>query len=365
MAPKHQIVRDHIEQLILQGDVKPGDPLPGEMELSKELDVSRNTIRHALEQLSRTYRIERTRGRGTIFHGAFSSDTTTKSIGFINSSIVYTIYPGMIHGLEEGLFADGYSMILANGNYDPKKEREAARRMLAQGVSGIVVEPMISSRLNAESDFVKLLNASGVPILTTNCVVDGLEASYVTMDDYWIGRRAAAYLLANGHRRVACVYKSDPDAGHLRAEGFRDELQEAGVAIDDDLLLSYTQEDEPLRPGEWFTRHLLDLADPPTGVFYFNDQIALQAYELFQEEGLNVPNDISVIAVDNIAEASHVRPGLTTFNHPKELMGKLAADMMIGQLHGLPAHARYGVSLKPPIVERGSVAQPGRAGRRA
>jgi GntR family transcriptional regulator of arabinose operon len=356
MTPKHQIVRDHIEHLIESGEIKPGDALPGEMDLSRDLDVSRNTIRHALEQLSRKYRIERTRGRGTIFQGDHTETTSVKSVGFINSSVTYTIYPGMIHGLEEGLFNGGYSMILANGNYDPVKEQESARRMLAQGVSGIIVEPMISSQLTADSDFVKLLNRSGVPLLTTNCVVEGLEASYITMDDYWIGAQAADYLIRHNHYRLGCIYKADPGAGQLRANGFRDRLRAAGIQPDESLFIDYTQDDEPLVPGVHFTRQLLDRSDPPTAVFYFNDQIAVQAYELIREEGIRFPQDLSIIAVDNIAEAAHVRPGLTTFHHPKELMGNLAADVMLSQLTSASRISPYGITLKPPLVERGSVA---------
>lgn len=355
MTPKHQIVRDHIEHLIEEGQIKPGDALPGEMELSRDLDVSRNTIRHALDQLSRKYHIERTRGRGTIFHGDFAETTSVKSVGFINSSVTYTIYPGMIHGLEEGLFTGGYSMILANGNYDPEKEQESARRMLAQGVSGMIVEPMISAQLTSDSDFVKLLNRSGVPILTTNCIVSGLHASYITMDDYWIGRQAADYLIRHNHRRMGCIYKADPGAGQLRAQGFQDHLRAQGIEPDESLFIDYSQEDERLVPGVHFTQRLLDSSDPPTAIFYFNDQIAVQAYELFREEGIRVPQDLSIIAVDNIAEAAHVRPGLTTFHHPKELMGKLAADVMLSQLATPPQIAPYGISLEPPLVERGSV----------
>ncbi|MEX2443241.1 MAG: GntR family transcriptional regulator [Alkalispirochaeta sp.] len=355
MTPKHQIVRDHIEHLIEAGEIKPGDALPGEMELSRDLDVSRNTIRHALDQLSRKYHIERTRGRGTIFQGDHAEASSIKSVGFINSSVIYTIYPGMIHGLEEGLFTGGYSMILANGNYDPVKEQESARRMIAQGVSGMIVEPMISAQLTADSDFVKLLNRSGVPILTTNCVVSGLRASYITMNDYWIGTQAADYLIRHDHHRIGCIYKADPGAGHLRADGFRDRLRAAGIGPDESLIVDYSQEDEPLVPGAYFTRRLLESSDPPTAIFYFNDQIAIQAYQLFHEEGIRVPQDLSIIAVDNIAEAAHVRPGLTTFHHPKELMGKLAADVMLSQLSGPTQIAPYGISLEPPLVERGSV----------
>jgi GntR family transcriptional regulator of arabinose operon len=251
-------------------------------------------------------------------------------------------------------------MLLANGNYDPEKEVEALRRMLSQGVSGIIAEPMFSSRLTEESEFVRILNTSKLPVLTTNCIVPGLTGAYVTMDDFWIGRRAAEHLVAAGHRRIGCIYKADPDAGHLRADGFRLGLRSATVPVDESLIVEYTQDDEAAIPGAAFTQQLLDTPDPPTAIFYFNDQIALQAYTFLHDAGLSIPGDLSLIAVDNIDEAARARPGLTTFSHPKELMGRLAGDMMLRQLRNGGEASQFGLVMKPPLVERGSVTAPAR-----
>lgn len=357
MATKHEEVRDYIERMILDGTISPGDALPGELELSDTLGVSRNTVRHALMQLGERYRIERKPGRGTIFIGEPDHSAQTKAIGIINSSLMYSIYPELVHGIEDGLYRGGYSMILANGNYDTEKELESVRRMLNQNVAGLIVEPVASATSVQDRQLPTELNSAGVPVITTNCIIDGLNASYVTLDDEWIGRRAATFLLDRGHTRIGCVYKADNQAGVLRFTGFREELERHGVTSLADYTCGYTQQDEPRLPGAWCTTEILSRTEePPTAIFYFNDQIAIQAYEAVRTKGFAVPGDISIIAVDNVPEAAHVSPPLTTFNHPKYLMGKIVAEMMLARLGPHNDSLRYGVLMTTELVQRGSVA---------
>lgn len=357
MTKKHQEVFEYIEQQIRNGTIGDGDALPGELELSRTLSVSRNTVRHALNLLAQKYSIERTPGRGTIFHEKNTEDKANKTIGIINSSLMYTIYPELIHGIEDGLYRGGFSMLLANGNYDPEKERESARRMLAHDVAGLIVEPMNSALLTPENEFVRILQSANVPVITTNCTIEDSNASYITMDDEWIGYRAVEYLSGKGHRRIACLFKSDTQAGLLRLAGYYRGLAAAGIPRDENIVCTYTQVDEPVLPGDFFTRKILDgtADDRPTAFLYFNDQNALQSYNAFADYGLSIPDDVSIMGIDNIPEAAHVRPGLTTFNHPKYLMGKLAAEMMLARLGPHNDRMNYGVVMKPDIVERGSI----------
>jgi GntR family transcriptional regulator of arabinose operon len=356
MATKHQEVLKYIERLIADGTISTGEILPGELELSRVLSVSRNTIRHALGALSQKYRIERTPGRGTIYYGEISDNNGTETIGVINSSLMYNIYPELIQGIEDGLYRGGYNLQLVNGNYDPVKEYEATKRMLAQGIEGLIVEPMNSANMTPDNEYFDLLNKAGVPVMTTNCIIPGLKASHISIDDMWIGRRAVEYLLENGHRRIGCIYKSDNQAGLLRFSGYRKALEDAGIGLNPDYIRDYIQEQEASTHGAVLTGEILDNSkQPPTAIFYFNDQIALQAYNSLNESGLSIPDDLSVVAVDNIPEATYVSPGLTTFNHPKYLMGKLAAEMILARIGPHNDDINYGVVMTPELVVRGSV----------
>jgi GntR family transcriptional regulator of arabinose operon len=356
MATKHQEVQKYIERLIADGNIGVGDILPGELELSRVLSVSRNTIRHALDVLSQKYRIERTAGRGTIFYGDNSDNSGTKTIGIINSSLMYNIYPELIQGIEDGLYRGGFNLQLVNGNYDSVKEYEETKRMLAQGIAGLIVEPMNSTSMTPENAYYNLLNKAGVPVLTTNCVIPGLSVSHISIDDIWVGRRAVEHLLQNGHRRIGCIYKSGNQAGLLRFSGYQQALEEAGIGLNPDFIRDYTQEHEASLPGAIFTSEILDnTRQAPTAIFYFNDQIALQAYSSLKDSGVSIPGDLSIVAVDNISEAGYVSPGLTTFNHPKYLMGKIAAEMILARIGVHNDDMNYGVAMKPELVIRGSV----------
>lgn len=360
MATKHQQVREYLERLILNGDIKPGATLPGEIELSEELGVSRNTVRHALTALASDYAIERSPGRGTLFHGTKEPAATVKTVGVINSTLMLGIYPEMIHGIEDGLYHGGYTMILANGNNDHEKERQSIQRMMRQGIAGLVIEPTASAALGPDHEIVRMLNGLGLPIVSTGCQIEGLRGSYVTIADFLVGRRATEHLIAAGHRTIAYVHMKDTQAGQRRLHGYREALAAAGIPYREELIREFEALDElPEPPGAYFTRSLLTEPDVrPTAIVYFNDQIALEAYRVFDELEIHVPADISIVGVDNLEKSWHVTPELTTFDHPKYLMGKIVADLMLSQIGSKTTAAGYGITIEPQLLDRETVARP-------
>lgn len=352
---KYEKVRAHIMELIDSGSVKVGDNLPGEMELAEKLGVSRNTVRHAFVELVQRGIVQRTRRKGTVYIGDRTSDSVAKTVGIVSSWLVHNIYPEIIHGLEDGLYHGGCTMVLANGNHDHVKERESINRMLEQGIAGLIIEPYLSATLGPEDDFFKLLDQLDIPVLTTNCVIPGLRASAVTVDDRSIGRKATEYLLGLGHRRIACIYKSDNQAGLLRHEGYRTALDRAGVAYEPALVADYSETFEGRQPGAELTERIFDRVTPrPTAFFYFNDEMAVQGYDFFASRDLRIPDDVSVVGVDNLRESSLVSPPLTTFNHPKYVMGKVAAELMLARINTHVYHSEYTVNMDLDIIERGS-----------
>jgi GntR family transcriptional regulator of arabinose operon len=354
---KYEIVRAHILELIENGSVRVGDNLPGEMELAEELGVSRNTVRHAFSELVQRGIVERTRRKGTVYIGESSGPDAPRTIGIVSSWLTYNIYPELIHGLEDGLYRGGYSMILANGNSDREKERESVSRMLDQGIAGLIIEPSLSASLDESDPLVRTLNELDIPILLTNNLISGLRASAITIDDFRIGEDATRYLIEMGHTRIACVYKADTRSGVLRYDGYRSALEAAGIGCDEALVRSYNDIAEERRPGAVLTRQVMESATKrPTAFFYFNDEMAMQGYDYFASTGISIPDDISIVGVDNIRESSLVSPPLTTFNHPKYVMGKIAAELMLARLGSHTYHSEYVVTMRLELVERGSVA---------
>lgn len=352
---KYSKVRDHIQSLIAHGTIKKGDSLPGELELAEHLAVSRNTVRHALLDLANDGLIERTRGRGTVYLGEAPEKSNTKMIGMVAGMLKYSIYLELINGIEDGLHREGYSMLLVNGNNNHEKEQLSISRMMDQGIEGLIIEPHMNGLLGPRDPFFKTLNNLGIPLLTINCAIQGLKASSVTVDDFGIGKKAAEHLVSRGHRRIACVYMSDSQAGLLRFRGLKETLELHGVECKREYCCSFSSRDNLETSGKVLGRELMEAASPPTAIFFFNDGTALQALEEFKSMGISVPNDVSLIGVDNISESVLVTPTLTTFNHPKYLMGTIAADMVLARLGNKHHNSTDTVTILPELINRSSV----------
>src|ERR1035441_9458463 len=104
------------------------------------------------------------------------------------------------------------------------------------------------------------------------------------------------------------------------------------------------------------TSRLLALADPPTAVFCFNDMQALGALRAARERGLNVPDDLSVVGLDDLYLSSYTLPPLTTVQQPMHEMGRLAAQILLELLSGKNPDSR--ITLSGKLVVRESTASP-------
>lgn len=171
---------------------------------------------------------------------------------------------------------------------------------------------------------------------------------------------AVTHLIRRGHRRIAAFCgNADFLSCEQRHEGYRLALKDAGLPYDPDLVFE----------GEYFAvsgrqnaLHLLERAGKmppplhPTALFAFNDNIALGALEVFTERGVQVPEQMSVIGFDDIAEAASVHPGgLSTVRQNVRAVGSSAAKTLLRLIHGDIA-AGHKEWVPTEIVARGTVA---------
>jgi LacI family transcriptional regulator len=145
---------------------------------------------------------------------------------------------------------------------------------------------------------------------------------------------AMSYLFSLGHQRIGFISgRMDLQSGLRRFQGYQDSLAQAGIPFDPDLV----QPGDFLKPPSLTSAQtLFSLPHPPTAIFAANDISATAVIEAAVAAGLRVPEDLSVIGFDNIAEAVQVTPRLTTIDQSIELMGYTAAEMLIELLQGKP-----------------------------
>ena len=200
-----------------------------------------------------------------------------------------------------------------------------------------------------ERSYVALLNGSitdGVIVVTPTATHFTSHAPMVIIDpnnetpDYPAiiatnreGALAAMnYLTDLGHRRIGYITgRMELASSNQRLYGYKDGLAAAGIPLNEDLIEigDYSTEVAVI-----CTRKLLSLPDRPTAIFAANDMSAIGVYQAAREFGLQIPGDLSVIGFDNLREAAHLKPPLTTIDQSIEKMGAMATEMIVKLVEG-------------------------------
>jgi DNA-binding LacI/PurR family transcriptional regulator len=178
---------------------------------------------------------------------------------------------------------------------------------------------------------------------------------YVTIDDFAAGRQAVDHLLDLGHRRIAMIAAIDPEqAGHQpsgRSSAYYAALEAAGLPSDDALVVRVPWGGTE---GAQAMRRLLDLPDPPTAIYAHSDEVALGAIRTIRRAGLSIPQDVSVVGIDDHPLADLT--DLTTVSQPVREQGEIAGRMVLSLLAG--EQIESSVTLPTRLLIRGSTAPP-------
>jgi LacI family transcriptional regulator len=157
----------------------------------------------------------------------------------------------------------------------------------------------------------------------------GSHIPFVDVDNVHGARVATEHLISLGHRRIACITNAPPayTASRERLEGYRQALEQAGIAFDESLVRFGDFTDES---GAQAMADLLATARPlPTAVFVASDVVALGALNAIQRSGRRVPGDMALVGFDDIPLAGYVDPPLTTLRLPSYGLGWGAGQMLI------------------------------------
>ncbi|HEX7743949.1 MAG TPA: LacI family DNA-binding transcriptional regulator [Micromonosporaceae bacterium] len=181
------------------------------------------------------------------------------------------------------------------------------------------------------------------------------DVSAVGSDEPLAGRQATDHLLALGHRQIGCI-ASRAYPGHTPAavHGYRTALAAAGVPVRPELVRLASADAES---GFAAATILLQLDPAPTAVFATSDEIALGAGAAVRERGLRVPQDVSVVGLDDLPAARWAAPALTTVRRPFREMGLLGARTLLRLAHGEPLAPSH-LELATELVVRDSTARP-------
>ncbi len=262
-------------------------------------------------------------------------------------------YTALVGGLESSLRAYNLDMALTNTNWDITREKSIVTRLTRLGA------PMIIAPVSQDLSHIEAALAHNAEIVLIEAALPQ-KCPGIQFNSYAGGVMATQYLLSRGLNQIA--YLSPPLSRPTRSEvynGFRAAMEAAALPLTPELILigqdeALTDEDS-FAIGEEMCRQLLSgLSTPPQAIFCENDMIALGVLQHLRSMSFRVPEDISVIGIDNIPLGTLSVPQLTTIDQCTREMGSLAAELCRGR-HLDPRMKPVQLLLDPQLIVRQTV----------
>lgn len=280
---------------------------------------------------------------------------TTLTLGLVIPDISNPFFAALARHVERLARARGYSVLLADSQERNEVEVEAVRLMRSRRVDGLVVAPV-----GLDAAHLQPLCQEGWPLVLVDRLCPELDCPGVTADNRAGAQLAVQHLLQRGHRRIACLQGlPEVSANQERVRGYREALAEAGLPIEDDLLIGGDYRIETGR--EAVRRRFADPCRRPTALLALGNLIALGALQALRELHLAVPGQVSLISFDEQPWAELIDPPLTTVSQPIEALAAQAMERLFAQLQPGAAPLRSpGPTVRLPVrlIERGSVGAP-------
>ncbi|MDQ6817699.1 MAG: LacI family transcriptional regulator [Actinomycetota bacterium] len=275
----------------------------------------------------------------------------THAVGLVVGDIENPFFSAVARGMSNVLEESGHTLLLANSDEDPDRERIAIEALRERQVDSLVVVPSsagASAHLRAA--------AASSPLVLLDRTIPGLRVDSVTVDNRGGARGAVEHLIGHGHRRIGLV-SDEPDISTSaeRLAGYRAALAAAGIVADEHLIsLGGPTPDEGYRAA----RRVLETPERPTAIFTTNNFMTLGAMRAIRDLGLGVPYDVSLVGFDDLEWTTLVDPPLTVVAQPATELGEAAARRVLSRLAGADGRPRR-VRLGTKLIVRASCASLG------
>jgi DNA-binding LacI/PurR family transcriptional regulator len=279
-------------------------------------------------------------------------------IGLLVPSIANPFFGSLARWVEDAAIARGYGVLLCNTQRSAEREQAYAQAFMSQGVQGVI----LGSSLQAQEHLVPLVQR-GLAAVSFDRTAQHADVlmDYVSLDNHRAGAMAAGHLLALGHRHIA--YVSAPLRSinrNARLEGAREACGQAAARVEIHIgdVTAGSADMEMAELGRTAGVALHAQRCLATGYVAMNDMLAIGLMAGLRQCGLRIPEDVSVVGVDDLFLGQYISPTLSTVRQPMKDMAAAAVERVLARIK-TPGEAPHELVFVPELVVRESTAASG------
>lgn len=325
MPLRYQEVKQEIKKTV--GGLKAGSRIPSRNFLSRKYEVARNTVDKAIAELKEEGYLRCVKGSGTYVSGRRLQKML--NVGVILPSIVGDIYPQFISGIEAYASAHNINVVLSSSDNFPERQMSNVLRAIDMGADGCIIIPII----NAERSFETFgqLKKRGIPFVICNRSIDGLDAPFIGVNNYYGAYMAAKHLIGQGCRRLGYFSQRKYSTAIERYYGFETAVREGKGLIDGETVILGNFGEDELKKR---VRAVYDRDGWPDGALCFDDSMATALYSILKEKGLTPGRDVRIVGHDDSNLCNILSVPLSSVSPRAMEMGKEAIKMLTGLIDG-------------------------------
>ncbi len=284
-------------------------------------------------------------------YSAEGMPTRSNLIGVIFPETMSPYYMAVLQSLHSNLLKSGYRILMMPSYFSEDEEYVCLKELLRNRVCAVLC---FSTTSITSPRFRELVQKSSTPFLMISSDENCDFCDNIYIDQWKSVVIAAKHLTDLGHKRIA--YIGEPFSS-LRRKAFEAVLRSQQVDIPSEYIIENNKRFEAC--GYEGMQALLKLPNRPTGIFAAYDGIAIGAMRAIQEAGLRIPQDISIVSIDDSHVGNYLNVRLTTVTEPTRDLGELAADLLTQKIQK-KRRIMQNIKLQPTLKVRESTAPPAR-----
>lgn len=256
----------------------------------------------------------------------------SETIGLIVPSLITPLFTQIARGIEDLVNQQGYKLMLCTHSDNIERERQYINALVASRVDGIIVAPADE----ASRSSLELLQTNGIPFVSIDRKIDGVQSDYVITDNVQSARYLTEYLLSRGHQRIGIItgQHSVYTSGE-RFRGFQSTMALRGKQLPSELIGTIMPDadlDSLLEQISTLVRNFLSMPNPPTALLGYSELVAIQALNVMDDLGLCYPTDLDIVCFEDVAPFGGLKPHIPAAVQPALKIGRMAFEALMRRI---------------------------------